>query len=81
LFDGPKPTVGCSAKGRRRIRPHLQTQNKFNITWINSTDTDVFNPEVTSSVKMGAECVPDIHHFYCSTRREVNDSTVLPTFK
>jgi hypothetical protein len=82
LFDRPKPTAGCSANGRRRrIRQHLQTQNKFNITEINSTSTDVFNPEVTFSMKVGAECVSDIQHFYRSTGREVNDPTVLSTFK
>ena len=50
-------------------------------TKINSTGTDVFNLDVTSSVKVGAEFVPDIQHFYFSTRREVNDSTVLSNFK
>jgi hypothetical protein len=34
---------------------------------INSTGTDVFNPEVTSSVKVGAEFVPYNQHFYFST--------------
>jgi len=50
-------------------------------TEINSTGTDVFNPEVTSRVKVGAEFVPDIQHFYFRRRYEVNDSTVLSTFK
>jgi hypothetical protein len=32
-------------------------------TEINPKGTDVFNPEVTSSVKVGAEFVPDIQNF------------------
>jgi len=47
-------------------------------TEINSTGTDVFNPKVTASVKVGAEFVPDIQQFYFSTRREVNDSQCYP---
>jgi len=47
-------------------------------TEINSTGTDVFNPEVTASVKVGAEFVPDIPHFYFSSRREVNDLQCYP---
>lgn len=50
-------------------------------TEINSTGEDVFNLDLTSSLKVGAEFVSDIQHFYFSTRREVNDSTVLTTFK
>ena len=32
-------------------------------------------------MKAGAEFIPDIQHFYFSTRRDVNDSTVFFTFK
>jgi hypothetical protein len=72
---------------KKALRFETQSDRVFRLkiiltsTEINSTGTDVFNPEVTSSVKVGAEFFPDFQKFYFSARRKVNDSTALSTFK